>query len=528
MTDLLPPVAFGLPEKFVDWRTDQDEAIFSIINNEKRFITQVAPCGFGKSLVYVAAAVFKGERSILLTSTKGLQTQLLNDFETMGAVDIRGRNAYPCNLVKDGTRCDQGPCIAGVKCGLKDEGRCLYFKQVKKAQKAKIVITNYAYWMTNSKYALEGLGDFDFMVCDEAHGVPNSVSAFLTVTLERSDVVVETILPSENVLHQMSIRAWRQWALSYEQRIAKEIELLSATVREGGGKTSRRRLSKLKSVKTNLATISNMQDDWAIDIGKFVISFAPVWPAPYCEESLFLNVNRILLTSASVCEKTVNMLGVSFEDNIIQEYAHTFPLENRLLTHIPHNPPVRMNRHTTDMQMRQWLTKIDQIIKGRLDRNGIVHTVSYDRRNLVITHSKHKEYMVTHKRLDTEKVVERFKRMKSPAILVSPSMSTGWDFPDDTCRYQIIGKIAYPDTRNVIVKARTKDDPEYTSYEAMQQLVQTCGRPVRSATDWAENFIIDDNIGWFIKRYGKFAPKWFTEAIRKSARIPTSPKIKKV
>ena len=90
MADLLPPSAFGLPKKFDQWRKNQDDAVCSIISNEKRYITQVCPTGFGKSLNYVAAAVLKGGRSVLITSTKGLQTQLLKDFESVGAVDIRG------------------------------------------------------------------------------------------------------------------------------------------------------------------------------------------------------------------------------------------------------------------------------------------------------------------------------------------------------------------------------------------------------------------------------------------------------
>ena len=522
MTKLIPPSAFGLPEKFGSWRQNQEEAIFSTINAETRFSTQIAPTGFGKSLTYVATAIFKGGRTVILTSTKGLQTQLLKDFESIGAVDIRGKNAYACALVNDGTtRCDQGPCIAGAHCAYKDGGGCHYYNQLKMAIRSNLVITNYAYWMTNNKYA-EGLGQFDFMVCDEAHGVPNAVSNFLTIRLDRTDTIVSMILPRSGDLNQMSVHAWKAWAKEVVVKVEVHVEELSREVRNGAGRSARRKLSRLKALKSHLSTLVRINDTWAIDINKFSISFAPIWPAPYCEESLFLDVKSVLLTSASVCEKTVDMLGVDSKENGIIEYPHTFPAQNRMLIHIP---TIRLNRHTTDMEMRQWMTKIDQILRGRQDRKGIIHTVSYDRRNLVITHSNFKEFMMTHKRIDTEKVVERFKLRKPPAVLVSPSMTTGWDFPDDTCRYQIIGKIAYPDTRNVIVKARTEDDKDYTSYEAMQQLIQACGRSVRSKTDWSENFIIDDNITWFIKRYGKFAPRWFTDAFRGSSTIPKPPKM---
>jgi len=98
-------------------------------------------------------------------------------------------------------------------------------------------------------------------------------------------------------------------------------------------------------------------------------------------------------------------------------------------------------------------------------------------------------------------------------VLVSPAVTTGFDFPYDAAEYQIIGKIAYPDTRNRITKARCDADPEYAPYIAMQQLVQTCGRATRAADDFSENFVIDDTFGWFMKRYHRFAPQWFKESV---------------
>ena len=57
----------------------------------------------------------------------------------------------------------------------------------------------------------------------------------------------------------------------------------------------------------------------------------------------------------------------------------------------------------------------------------------------------------------------------------------------------------------------------------MQQLVQACGRGVRSVTDWCESIIIDDNIRWFLKRYRRFAPRWFLQAYKSIATLPDPP-----
>jgi len=520
MTDhaLPPPDAFGLP--YTEWRDNQPSAILQIVDSQSRFITQVAPTGFGKSLAYVSAAVLLGGRTIILTSTKGLQSQLLRDFSCMGMVDIRGRNAYVCRMEKDGTTCDHGPCIAGVKCQLKDEGGCDYYDALRAARLARVVSTNYAYWMTANEYG-EGLGMFDLMVCDEAHSTPDTVSSFLTIVLDRKDEILREIIPKGDLIH-LSVIEWKAWAKANYQHVTRASEELKRRVAGGAGSRNlRRKLSKIKSLQTKLRKISTDVDNtWVMDNDAYHVSFSPVWPAPYCEKALFRQVNRIVLTSATVCQKSADMLGVVAEHNDMTEFPHSFPIENRMLTHVP---TVRMNFRTDKMGIRKWLNQIDQIVKARRDRNGIIHTVSYKRRDEVLANSKYADLMVTHARRNAEETVQRFKQMRPPAVLVSPSMSTGWDFPYDTCRFQIIGKIAYPDTRNRIVKARTKEDADYGAYVAMQQLVQAAGRATRAKDDWCENIIIDDNIGWFMKRHAKFAPRWFTGAFQCRATVPVPP-----
>jgi Rad3-related DNA helicase len=134
--------------------------------------------------------------------------------------------------------------------------------------------------------------------------------------------------------------------------------------------------------------------------------------------------------------------------------------------------------------------------------------------------SKFRDVMISHSRRDTEKVVRDFKKAQPPLILVSPSMATGWDFPDDECRWQIIVKLPYPDTRGNIIKARSKQDPDFTSYLVMQQLIQACGRGVRSDHDWCETFVTDNNITWFIVKSGHLAVNWFEEAYSARTTIP--------
>jgi Rad3-related DNA helicase len=176
--------------------------------------------------------------------------------------------------------------------------------------------------------------------------------------------------------------------------------------------------------------------------------------------------------------------------------------------------------------MRLWVNKIDQIIDRRLDRKGIIHTVSYARVDLIKQWSRHRDIMMTHQTATTRDVVADFKRARAPAVLVSPSMATGWDFPYDECNYQIIGKVPFPDSRDKVLQARTKIDPVYSYYITMQSLVQASGRGMRAEDDICETIVVDDHISWFIGKWGAtLAPAWFRQAYKISRTIPEAVKL---
>lgn len=137
-----------------------------------------------------------------------------------------------------------------------------------------------------------------------------------------------------------------------------------------------------------------------------------------------------------------------------------------------------------------------------------------------MSRSRFKQEMITHDAGTTRSVVEAFKVGATAPVLVSPSIITGWDFPYDTCRYQIITKIGFPDSRSVVEKARAKIDKEYGCHIAMNNLIQTAGRGVRAPDDYCETFIIDDHWDWFKNKYRRFAPRWFQDSWSRHTGVP--------
>jgi len=184
---------------------------------------------------------------------------------------------------------------------------------------------------------------------------------------------------------------------------------------------------------------------------------------------------------------------------------------------------VKVDFRTDASMERMLIARHDQIVRARQDRKGITHTVSYKRRNMLIEGSEFAKKMVIHDSRTAKSAVEQFKAAGPGALLVSPAMTTGYDFPMTACEYQIILKIPFPDSRSPVVKARTAADKDYPAYIAMQELVQAVGRGMRSMDDQCEVFVLDDNASWFMSKYRHFAPAWFLQAYRRVETIPLSP-----
>lgn len=418
----ISPLELGFPPKFSGWRPTQADIILDAIDCPTRFLGQAVPTGGGKSPSYIAAATLSGDRTIILTSTKGLQDQILTDFSSVGMVDIRGKANYNCNLGAEMT-CEDG---ADAKCSDYRSGRCPYSCAYGRAKSSNFVITNYTYWILINLFG-EGLGRFNRMVCDEAHSAPDEVCGALTIELTNRDVLA--VLRVGWPMAGISMLEWQQWAGEMLLRAESHRDALKLEVSHlGPGNAPKelvRRLRTWRSLCRKLLGIMMAKGEWIASSYEDGYRFDPLWAADYAEEVLFIHVPKVNLVSATLTEKTIRLLGI--EDNYqFIEYPSTFPPENSPLIWVP---TVRMSHSSDEYDLSKMLMTLDDLIQARMDRKIIVHTVSYDRRDLVLKNSRFADIMITHDRRDVGKQVALFKRSIPPAVLVSPSVTTGYDFP---------------------------------------------------------------------------------------------------
>lgn len=518
------PADIGAPDHYSGWRPHQPAAILAITDSQRRFIGSVLPTGAGKSLTVVGAALLAGWRTAFLTSTKLLQEQYGRDFADMA--DIRGQGSYQCLAFDDEhwklkddrwQGCDEGPCRAGYPCARKperDEAHvekgCTYYDSVARTLKAQLVVTNYKYWLSVNNHGA-GLGRFDCLVLDEAHHAPNELADFLSTSLEPIDF---QLLGSGGPGCEDPSR-WAEWAKVQSARVQQ------ALGRRPESRADLRHHKTLRRVGQELAVLSAMAgEDWLVREHGQAWFFDPVWVAGQAEKVLFRGVPRVVCTSATFTRKTAEMMGIADANLTWHEAPSDFPPERRPVYYVP---CVKLDYKADPSQIRLWLATIDNVLRARRDRKGIIHAVSYQRAKMIREYSEFAGSMILHDRHDTRDAVARFKQAGPGAILVSPSVTTGYDFPGAQCEFQVIAKIPFPDSRSPVVKARSERDKDYGAYIAMQELVQAVGRGMRSAEDQCETFLLDNNASWFMRKHRDLAPSWFLESYRRVETLPEPP-----
>jgi Rad3-related DNA helicase len=497
----------NLGAKFTEWRQQQREAVQQSLDTTERFLVQVQPTGSGKTLCYVAAATLRPGRTLILTSFKGLQDQLHREH---GLFILMGRSSYQCRNVPKST-CDEGPCRVGAFCPYKLEVAygygCRYKQAVQRASARKIVVTNYSFWLSNA-HRRKALGHFDYMVCDEAHIIPNYVLDFVGLTLRPKQVTSFVEWPRTG----LEFDTYRNWFLRLKTVVDARVRDIKKHPDSVVNRSSLVKFSH-RVAKADLITT----DNWVIEHSGPMIKAGMIRPTDIVQSMLFADINKVLLTSATVDKHTCWQMGITEDNSTYAEYLSNFQADRRPIYSVP---CVRVDFRWTPQMQSKWMAAIDKIIGQRLGINGIVHSVSYARCKYIMEHSQYAEFMMTHTSSTTRTAVEVFKQSTDKCILVSPSIVAGWDFPYDECRWQIICKVPFPDLRSAIDKARKAKDPDFGNLLAIQNLEQICGRGMRYVDDWCETIIIDDHFRWFYNKTKQWSHGWFQDAVKLVSCIP--------
>jgi Rad3-related DNA helicase len=543
----VPPSSLGFPDKITSWREDQAQAIQDILDSDARFVALQAPPGLGKSAIGIAAALISQDAAVYLTITKALMDQVEQDFSgTRKLAAIKGANAYQCADLEledgspSGYSCEEYqkwckfchcPEHLNKKCSPvwceKWANRCPRRQAYQNAVRAPLTLTNYAYWhrLNRSPHPSALADGIKLLILDEAHDAPETIADLVSVSFTPRDL---WYLGARGPKNTDSARAWSEWAEEtieqaastpgfwepLKKRHSSHVKFTLAKERLG---------NKLKEA----ASISGF-DNWAVDpVSQTGAKLTPLWPGAHAK-SMFLDIPKIVLMSATITPLTVRLLGIKPEDHDFLLYPYSFDRVSKTVHVQTTQVGTKAFAPGGKGNKRLWLDTIVRFLEARTDRKGLVTVPSYALAEEIASYLREEhphlyKLVRTHNSDTTGLVIESYKADPNPCWLISPAVATGYDFPGSQCEFVLIPKLFFAPSQSQVMKARIKKNKLYLGNLMAQQLIQASGRGRRSKTDPCEVVILDDNYIWSSRAYRSCFAAWFKcPTIRRLPKPPPS------
>lgn len=515
MNKVPTPRECGLPAKFDKWRPQQEEGLRILRSATKRVRPLCAPPGYGKTPVYMADAFLSKKPTCIVTHSLALQDQNMENYGSMGLVNLTGRSNHQCSLRAEDPHytCEQG---YAAKCPYKGTVNCPSSFQEIQASSSMLVQTNYAKWIHSRLFGT--LQHIERVVFDEGHEMASALGQAMQVILNSHEVeeVLEINFPDTS--EAQFFPRWKMWAAEAKVR-SQELMLKAKADMVAGARTSVvKRFTHLKNLTRRLSILASANpNNWIVEEIQKGYQFDPIDPARYAESSLLLEVPEIVVVSATLRPKSLFMAGIRQEFFDFTEFPSDFDP-----TRCPfYYMPVMRVDSRADSLKPLWV-KVDQVAARRRDRNGLIQSVSHLRREESMENSRFASSMLFNAKGESATAaVRQMKRNYPGAILTSPSVTQGFSFDYNLAEWQVLCKIPFP-PKSKILEARKERDREYPMYLTWQKLGQAAGRIMRDHKDQGETFLFDANFEWF-RKFSHLAPKSFWQFFKEISVLPAPP-----
>lgn len=492
-----------------------------------------APVGHGKSPDI--AAIIKVINAMdydayFTTPVIILQDQLVEDFPFIP--QIKGRSNFSC-LDNPEDNCSDAECQVDEKYAEKCPfaNLCTYTTQRNLCINSPACGMNTAYMMSVRK---EVFDTRYLYACDEAHSVPEAAIGYVAVSIREDDV--GGFIP----VFDKGFQAYLIWLekMVYPKVKERYDQIKDRVKSFGKGKRKAalgimeefKRLKQLvKKIELLSSDYADNDEDWTYNIdtdtkGK-KITFQPLTSGRFLKYVLWNRGEKIILSSGTITPE-VYMKEGGIEDksfnikDCVIEIPSDFPPEN---SPIYYKSVGKMTNDMKDITFPKIMKEINEVVKNRQDRKGIIHTFSYNYRPGIpyaklITDSldpelRHLVY-VQDKNNRTGSLNE-WMDLDEPSLFISTAMTEGLNLKDDLCRYQIYLKVGFPNIMDTRVAKRLELGHWGWYYlQAIEDIEQSSGRATRTKDDWSEMFIYDSSFATVFTKYNKYLKPWFKERMK--------------
>ena len=539
-------------------RIEQEKAldyIKNVIKNkpDNKFFLLNMPVGIGKSHLavmisdYITSVVMPDSKVDIITAGKILQDQYENTYEEIKS--LRGKDNYEC--LQYSCSCTNGKEFNKLnksKCET-----CPYDIAKVSYIESEVSLTNFHLYLINAVYGKSSMRDRDarLLIVDEAHEFDDVMSDFISIKITETIIKKFMFANESEIIHQLksvvNIETYIEFLRYFLNEISQTMVEIEQVLLVGRGDKTVSAKRDSRDMKINsildlessdvkfmqlvtdlkqyftkitvfIAEYEQTPDNWVVESSyneKLKInelSLEPIWAKDYLEKFIWSKYDMVVLMSGTILDKNLfsEINGIDVSKSVYYSVPSPFPIDHRKIFYMPLGKMSYTKKQDTFKNFVPFFTKV---LKKYPNVKGIIHTNSFELSNWIEDSVKDTR-LVFHKSANKEEMLRFHFESKNPTVIVSPSVNTGVSFDHEKSRFQVVAKIPYPSLGSQKNKLRQKMMPEWYSWRTVCALIQTCGRSVRSITDYADTIIIDGSFSDVLRYSSHYMPLWFQESIK--------------
>lgn len=527
---------------FTQFRKYQKEVLEQIVDNinsgYKCFLLD-CPTGFGKSPLNIALGR-SFNKAFYITPQLSLIDQLKND-KACGQylTEIKGKSNYICSK-DENINCSI--CKKKIKPEIVCEDvECPYKIQKNKAFASQLMLTNFAYF-----FLVSGGSKFknrDLMIIDEAHNISEDMVKGMSITISPHTLPLDLYKVRQKDIDQIKEKDdFNEYPelTSLLQNIQADCDtqaevndytigdLIDESITSENQEKIKQLAKQNKQLEEFSHRIKNYLEDnnaehvFRVDKQGYYgsqytrISLQPLYAAPFMPKKLWSKAQYYILSSATLMDTDLYLHETGL-DTILKpdQIKHitvpsTFPKENRPIINSTVGKMTFDNKTTTLPLAIKRVEEILEIEKG----NVAIHCHSYDFADTIWfnINPKYKNRLIRQEQGKRQDGLDTWKKC-TDKVFLSVNFEEGQDWVGDICTAQILFKVPYLNLgdKRVRVRINGRHENEWFNNETLKKVIQSYGRAVRTETDKANFYVIDESFLWLLQKSDSIPP-FFIEA----------------
>jgi Rad3-related DNA helicase len=370
------------------------------------------------------------------------------------------------------------------------------------------------------------------MIIDEGHNVEAELMKFVTVELSEWALSLVGIKITKTISSKEQFTEWLRETdlLRLVQEATKAAEETEDDP-EGFGKEEADALRELQmKIENFMAYLEKTQ--WVLETVAYQdrngddrrkIVARPLYAKDFAEDLLFRHADHVLFMSATILDVNVwgTNLGIKPEHLEHVQSPCDFPVENRpVFLEYAGNLGYKYftpEQNPSNPTKPKFIHKIKQIMARHKGQRGLIHCHSFEFSKILKYEVADPRFLFQDDFKGDKSAMLAAHSKREDSVIVAPAMHEGFDFKDDLSRFQILAKVPWPSMTDKVIKERMNLDNRWYAWLTALKIVQSMGRSVRSKTDWAYTYIIDQGFDGFLGRNGQMIPRYIKDAFHKYA-----------